>query len=222
MVLVSFATDASFGQSQAASVEIRLVYGQLQVAVSDQFGQNAFSTANLEPLALRDGTWHHVLLIWNIPQNYVSIYLDGVLAGSGLLRLFAQREHLDSVNIGRREGYGVIPLFFEGYIDDLRIYNVSLDTSAAMLLASVPDASQSIPNNVLESTSSTLSGSTSPTFATSMPAVDHQFCNGSFSDMDSRQRKDWNQLIASRLLTVLCRCACLVHFQHLCTVPSHW
>jgi hypothetical protein len=70
--------------------------------------------------AVNDGAWHHVVLTRNARSGKVEVYVDGKQA------VWASSEALDKVctfnALGRRDAAGGAPLFFQGAIDDIKLY----------------------------------------------------------------------------------------------------
>jgi len=72
-------------------------------------------------------TWYHVAGVYNAAARTLDIYVNGVLA-NGVLRgtvPAAQYDPAQNVNIGRRSG----GYYFQGTIDEVRIYNRALSQS---------------------------------------------------------------------------------------------
>ena len=83
-------------------------------------------------LSIADDTWHHISAVLDQNVNTLSIYIDGVLSDSistdGLSTITDSGSPLE---IGRtfRQGWGVPSDYFDGSIDDIRIYNRALSSS---------------------------------------------------------------------------------------------
>lgn len=94
---------------------------------------NSSSTA-----PLTDGQWHHVAATRF--SNLVVIYIDGVAVSSTILPAIGNAtltssiyNQFDSLTIGRRYvGNPAVddPLYFDGIVDDVRLYDAALDWAA--------------------------------------------------------------------------------------------
>lgn len=72
--------------------------------------------------------WFHVSLIWNKPQDYTEIYIDGELVDRDTtLGTWVGSLATTRANIGARLSDGTDP--FKGNIDDVRIYNYPITTT---------------------------------------------------------------------------------------------
>ena len=91
-------------------------------------GGGALSTVARSSVRVdQDGRWHHVVGIREDNNGRVSIYVDGVLRGTGgPVSGWALVDNPDQVEIGSRGGTGD---FLSGIIDDVRIYNRPLRPS---------------------------------------------------------------------------------------------
>lgn len=82
-----------------------------------------------EPAAIyNNGNWHHFVGVWN--GSTMKLYRDNVLVSSiaqtGSIPIFAQ-----NLEIGRYaggQGTGANQNYFNGKIDDIRIYNIAVDS----------------------------------------------------------------------------------------------
>ena len=72
--------------------------------------------------SLRDGNWHHIAFTFDSAVSEARLYLDGSLSGvsaaSGLI-------HTTNFNVTIGTFLGHLPAFFEGFIDEVRIWNVA-------------------------------------------------------------------------------------------------
>jgi len=71
--------------------------------------------------SLKDGSWHHVVGVWNYTN--LSLYVDGIKRNEKARTVGDLEINNEALWIGRRTGY------FNGTIDALRIYNRSLSLS---------------------------------------------------------------------------------------------
>jgi hypothetical protein len=77
---------------------------------------------------ITDGSWHHVMGVWDAPSTTIYIYIDGKLQGSttssaGGTQVTASTAAFE---VGRR---GDATGYFNGQIDDVRIYNYALSAT---------------------------------------------------------------------------------------------
>lgn len=71
-------------------------------------------------IAVNDGNWHHVAVVFSNPGNNVKLYVDGVLDAQGSLTVAANTGTSNNVMIGKRiDGLN----HFQGDIDEVRIWN---------------------------------------------------------------------------------------------------
>ena len=88
--------------------------------------------AFLNPNDLINDTWHQAILVRDNTNNSVSLFLDGnkiseVFAGQGVL---GNKEASRLFTIGRKERLsGQVDSYFNGLIDDIRVYNRALSVS---------------------------------------------------------------------------------------------
>ena len=120
----------------------------------DNSGQLEFFVSNngTDLLELRstttinDGAWHHVAISVGTSGN--ALYIDGQLASvtydtgsSSTTSFFDDISGLDSMNIGRNETSGGGSLYFNGLMDDVRVYNQDLSLAdIAAVAAEAPVA----------------------------------------------------------------------------------
>ncbi|WP_298769433.1 LamG-like jellyroll fold domain-containing protein [uncultured Shewanella sp.] len=86
---------------------------------------------------LTDGQWHHVAATFGFSNNQLSIYIDGLLAGqTNLTGLVGDINKYESaIGDGSGGGDGKSNAY-QGYMDDLRLYQKALsDTEVAQLYA---------------------------------------------------------------------------------------
>ena len=84
--------------------------------------------------AVNDGKWHHA--VQTISPSTLSLYLDGVLQGSVTTQGGNVTEN-DCIIFGADGNNNAVyatPLYLNGYIDDIRIYNRVLTTDEISLL----------------------------------------------------------------------------------------
>jgi hypothetical protein len=81
-------------------------------------------------------TWYHVAGVYNAAAKTLDIYVNGVLDNSVLSGTVPASQSLPNVNvnIGRRSG----GLYFNGIIDEVRIYNRALLAAEIQIVMSTP------------------------------------------------------------------------------------
>jgi len=85
---------------------------------------NGTATAAVGP----DGTWQHVVAVYDGPGNSMQLYVNGVSSGSGAPPGLGPLASLSPVSIGAGAG-GVTPIYdlpFAGTIDEVAIYSTAL------------------------------------------------------------------------------------------------
>ena len=71
-------------------------------------------------IPVNDGEWHHVAVVFFEEANTVKLYVDGALDTEGSLTVPANTASVENVMIGKRLDN---VRYFEGDIDEVRIYN---------------------------------------------------------------------------------------------------
>lgn len=79
---------------------------------------------------LSSDTWYHVVAVYSVSKGYTKVYLNGDGDGSELRSVELGRT-LEGVNIGRYEAIGG---YFNGIIDNVRIYDAALNDSEVLAL----------------------------------------------------------------------------------------
>lgn len=97
-----------------------------------QVGTPYYSTAIASNATVNNGQWHHGLLIWDFPSKTIKLYLDGIYQGSNSNTNITQAPNTQS---GRKLSIGVQhyangnTYFFNGLVDDVRVYNRALSSA---------------------------------------------------------------------------------------------
>jgi hypothetical protein len=91
-------------------------------------------------LAVNDGQWHHVAVTRNAFDGEMAIYLDGVL-NTNTFGPTGPRTSPPVLRLGSLQS-GVAGKFYQGAMDDVRLYNglLSADSIAALATAPQPNA----------------------------------------------------------------------------------
>jgi len=79
--------------------------------------------------------WHHVAIVQDGLGGTSSIYVDGIIANTGAVQ---NDNGAGALWIGGADDGNGVYEYFEGLIDDVRIYNVALSDSQVSALANVP------------------------------------------------------------------------------------
>ena len=97
---------------------------------------------------INDGLWHHVTVSFVDSSNTLTLFIDGVSSGSGILNLAADvAGHV--IKVGNNGGS-----YFRGQMDEFQIYNRALSQSeiqGLMSTAILPPASTPSPTPTLDS-----------------------------------------------------------------------
>jgi MSHA biogenesis protein MshQ len=76
---------------------------------------------------INDGQWHHVALTRNAATGVVQVFADGVLNASATSETGVKTTPFAS--LGRIEDTGGTPMYFNGTLDDVRVFNRVLTAS---------------------------------------------------------------------------------------------
>lgn len=106
-------------------------YPNKLVGVVDGGYNRFFSSPNVN-----DNFWHHAAIVWN-GTDTVSLYLDGVIVSFGLSGPPNPDSETRSFTIGRHSDLSK-SWFFDGLVDDVRIYNHALTTGEIQQLIPEP------------------------------------------------------------------------------------
>jgi hypothetical protein len=95
--------------------------------------------------AVNDASWHHAALTVN-ETNGAFLYVDGILRTSGEEPIIALVSNINHVSIGRNKDKttGGGQWFFDGLVDDVRIYQRVLTTGEVAALASNVDVTNAL------------------------------------------------------------------------------
>ncbi|MEX2185943.1 MAG: LamG domain-containing protein [Pirellulales bacterium] len=91
---------------------------------------------------LLDGQWHHVAVTVS-SSDAVALYIDGELRGAGTATFFDGFSVLNSLSLGRNldSTVGGGQWFFDGLMDEVRIYDRAMNPDEVARLASIPEPS---------------------------------------------------------------------------------
>lgn len=85
---------------------------------------------------VHDGNWHHVALVYDIDAEISELYLDGVLVDNTPLN-GPVRNSSEPIRLGTLRTTGALTTFFDGYIDELRFWDVARRAEQAGCLRTV-------------------------------------------------------------------------------------
>ncbi len=108
--IISYSQIASSGDV----LEFRLRNDTLELGISKT---DWYVVSGTTPI--QSGIWHHVAVVKN--NNNVQLYINGISAGSGTLS--SPEMTLEKLNIGRRNRLGGSDFYFNGLIDEVKIWN---------------------------------------------------------------------------------------------------
>ncbi|MES2477281.1 MAG: PQQ-dependent sugar dehydrogenase [Verrucomicrobiota bacterium] len=96
-----------------------------------------FSSPTVPPV--NDGEWHHLVMTVNLSTSTLALWVDGILANTQLMgtAAFPQFKNFEIGRLGR--GTPVDP--FDGYIDDVQVYDEALSQSQVEYLHAHPGVS---------------------------------------------------------------------------------
>ena len=93
-------------------------YGKIGIAVGDNSGDN-YAAKSADPI--NDGAWHHIVITRDATTNEGRVYVDGSFSGNATLKSYTLNPDFSS--IGRIEDTGGSPAYFQGYLDEVEIYD---------------------------------------------------------------------------------------------------
>lgn len=100
--------------------------GLLQLRRWNQSSSTAYNLTDSDGSALNDGTWHHVVFV-NESSTSHKLYIDGSLAETSTDSWTQAAGNSEPVEIGRsRDAYNNVTYYFDGEIDDARVYQSAL------------------------------------------------------------------------------------------------
>ncbi|NOQ50518.1 MAG: hypothetical protein GQ557_02535 [Mycoplasmataceae bacterium] len=70
-----------------------------------------------------DESWQHIILVVNVDNGFMDSYINNIIIGSSSISSFVSTANEEDVFIG---GTPIVDRYFNGYIDDIRIYNKAL------------------------------------------------------------------------------------------------
>ncbi|MEX0845354.1 MAG: LamG domain-containing protein, partial [Balneolaceae bacterium] len=125
---------------------------KLRYAHESGHGEN--STHDFSNVTFETETWYHLILVRNISEKIISVYVNGELADSSSFELLPNGGESSTLKIGENHGTVSPERFFNGVLDDIRIYNIVLPDSAIYDLYTergwpLPQDSTEIPNDTL-------------------------------------------------------------------------
>lgn len=115
-------------QSNRLTLSVNYVGGSPSRIIYDygDIFSNGRLISHTQPL---DTMWHHYVFSRKNSSGYKAIYIDGELFISGTSTEVISNKNLNLVIGGAINGTSLLPEFFHGYIDDVRIFDYAIDTS---------------------------------------------------------------------------------------------
>jgi hypothetical protein len=126
--------------------------GQIGVYVGDSGGLYSASPIN-------DGQWHHVAMTRDAATGQVQLYIDGILNGSSALDAgtkAAQFYLIGALTNRTNAGYVTGANYFNGQLDEVRVYNRVLSATEILALGQPPSAPSGLTANTIPDTGSML------------------------------------------------------------------
>ncbi len=115
-------SDMTILRKRTYGYGLKMINGQSYCFVWENSGSNP---AVISPLTYNDGKWHQSTCVYNSTGLY--LYVDGNLVASSLSSNNSLYYQNDSVAIGRDAGAS--SSYFNGSIDDVRVYNRALSAT---------------------------------------------------------------------------------------------
>ena len=109
---------------------VKTTNGALLFSLEDSNNNESRATTGTNGFATN--TWHHIAITWNLGQDRVRIYLDGILSATSTTNLNGTLGDMLSLYIGDQRGGTISGASnytansANGYIDEVRIYNTEL------------------------------------------------------------------------------------------------
>lgn len=125
-----FDAAGSGGSSDRYTVRLLEGSGVLRLVGRSQGGETVIRDSTIK---LNDSNWHHIAAIFDVQADALLIYVDGVLNQGSQSSSFASTVDIDSIfTIG--SVFTGADGFFNGTIDDVRIYNTTLSANQVRAL----------------------------------------------------------------------------------------
>lgn len=126
------------GGSTSPGYAIGLSAGFVTVAISD--GMNTIPINGFTNVA--NGTWHHIAVVFDRTAK-ATIYTDGAFDNDGNINTVGNIDNLANMSLGAADFGGAFSGYFNGYLDEVRIWNVARTTAqitGSMLLQINPNS----------------------------------------------------------------------------------
>ena len=114
---------------------LNLHFGKPRIDARRSSGSPLFSYSGTGP-DVSDGNWHHIVGTYSTNTNTIQIFVDGVLASSNPLNLVPQDFNEAYIGCSREANIG-LRMFFEGKLDEIRVYNRALNEAEIQALYSL-------------------------------------------------------------------------------------
>lgn len=115
----------SKGSATSAGYHIGMTAGVINVGVFDGVGAPILVNGLTN---MADGQWHHIAIVF-VRTGLITIYTDGFFDNDGTMGGVGSVDNPDLLRIGSSNLTGVPSQFFNGYLDELRIWNKALSVA---------------------------------------------------------------------------------------------
>jgi len=122
------------------------LYADSSLSMAFECGNTQPSSRGIGSRNVNDGTWHHLVGTYDGSQSrlYVDGQLDGLVDASGLIDSQGDT-YFGCIGALYKRNDGAARYFFNGLIDDVRIYDRALSADEVSDLVVVPEVSQPTP-----------------------------------------------------------------------------
>jgi hypothetical protein len=122
------AKDSNAAASRDYFLDLHNQAGSCHFRIFIANSAGSFAFAEQIPTTINVGQWYHLLAQHNAGADTVSIYVDGVLAGSNTTAGLVPNASAAEFRIGAR-AYATFEDYFDGQIEDVRLYKDRLFTA---------------------------------------------------------------------------------------------
>jgi gliding motility-associated-like protein len=123
---------------------VGLAAGVIVATASD--GTNIVPISGFTNLA--DGTWHHVAVVFD-RSDKITIYTDGFFDNDGSISSVGDVNNVDLLRVGAANVGGLPSQHFNGYIDEVRIWNKALTVAEINAARTVHLNTNSVTSNLV-------------------------------------------------------------------------
>lgn len=125
---------ANSGQANELGIRLEQTITAADTIRVDAGGGESFSWVRVRSLA--DNLWHHVVIVRNVANSQVTLYLDGTEVGTRSGTAFAPLDVEAATLAQKHTGVSTFDSAsaFVGLLDDLRVYSATLESTHALEL----------------------------------------------------------------------------------------